>query len=242
MDMIGRFVMSALDPLTLVGTKMLTVLPILAMGLLLLLMGVWAGHWLRLVAEHVMDVIRLDDYVSRVGLSSILTRLGLGPSLRYLIGIGVYAAVLLSFVLGAAQTVGLTIVAEFVHRVSLFAPKLIDVMVVMSGGFFLGDVVGRIVQRSADANHVRGSETLMKVTHGILVIFAGIMAMEILGIDIVRIFFDSLQIILGAIGLACAIAFGVAFGNAGRDTAGKLIRDLTPTSKGIPDVKMRVVK
>lgn len=247
MDMIQGFLMAALAPLQSLTLKIWAVLPAVAASLLLLLVGAFAGHWLRYLTEHAFRMLNVDDYVRRVGLSNIIARLGLGPHLTPVAGVVVYAIVLLAFILGAAEAMGLPIVSDYLHRVVAFCPRLISAVLVMGGGLYIGDLAGRIVHRAAEANRIRGSEALVKITHGILVIFSGIIALETLGID-VRVFFtDFLQILVAAVGLGCAIAFGVSFGMAGRDSAEKWIRDLTPkggkgSSNDAPEHKMRVVR
>jgi hypothetical protein len=132
--------------------------------------------------------------------------------------------------MGAAEAVGFSAVPDFLYRIVAFAPRLIGAVLVLGGGLYLGDLIGRLVFRAADANRIRGAEALMRVTHGLVVIFSGLLAMDHLGIDR-SILTDSMHIIVASIGLGCAIAFGVAFGMAGKDSAEKWIRDLTPRSK-----------
>ena len=245
MDTVLGYLMAAISPLVSLSGQIWAYMPGVAAALLLLLLGSLIAFWLRYLVGEVFKVVKVDDYVRRFGLSDVLNRLGLGHSLTHLIGVVAYSAVLLAFVLGAAEAVGLTIIPDYLHRVVLFSPKLIGVILVMGGGLFLGDIAGRIVHRAAEANRIRGAEALMRVTHGLLVIFSGVVALDILGISI-HVFFDSMQIFLAAVGLGLAIAFGVAFGMAGRDMAERWIRDLTPrSSKGAAnehEPRMRVVR
>ena len=241
-----NFVMAALEPLRGLSLRLAGILPALAAGVLLLLIGAVAGHWLRVLVERVMKAAKVDDLFRRVGLSGILTRLGLGSSMTQLVGIVVHAVLILAFVVAAAEAAGFTIVNQFLARMLSFAPSLIAAVFVMGAGLFLGELAGGVVHRAATANRVRGADAIMRMTHGLVVIAAGLMALEVLGID-TRIFLDSMRIIIASIGLGCAIAFGVAFGLAGRDAAERWIRDLTPKGSkesvnGGHHGKMRVVR
>lgn len=244
METIFNFALNALIPLQNVCTRLLAFLPPVVAAMVLLLAGLWACHWFRIIVDHACKLVRVDEVARRIGLSTVLYRLGLGPSAAYLAGILVTAVIVLSAVLAAADVAGLPVVPEFLRTMASVAPRILGVVLILGGGLFLGDLAGRIVNRAADANHIKGSEALMRVTHGLFVIFSGFMAFEHLGIDAVGILTNSMQIIVAAIGLGAAIAVGVAFGMAGRDTAEKWIRDLTPKSKAPAnhDVKMRVMR
>jgi hypothetical protein len=60
----------------------------------------------------------------------------------------------------------------------------------------------------------------------VVVVFAGVMALEQINID-TTIITSSIQIILGTIGLGLAIAFGMG----GRDVAGEIVRNFVAKAK-----------
>jgi hypothetical protein len=215
-------------------------------ALLLLFVGALLAHGLRTLTEHVLDMLKIDDHARRIGFDGVLARLGLGSHVARLIGIVVHATIVMAFILGAADVMRFSFVSEYLDRLLVFGPSLIAAIVVLGGGLFLGDLFGRIVHSAAEANHIRGSDVLMRITHGIVVIFSGIIALERLGIDVRMIYENYMNVIVITVGAGCAIAFGVAFGMAGKDTAGRLISDLTPKSKPVSgtsrEPKLRVVK
>lgn len=244
MDTILNIPAMALTPLFELSGKISAFLPAVVAAGVLLLVGGLAAYWIRYVVDHTLDSIKLDDLAHKTGVSGVLSRLGLGPSLVHLIGVVVHGVIILACVLGAGEALGIPVISEYLNRVLLFLPKLIGVTVVMGGGLFLGDIAGRIVHRCADANRIKGAEGLMKMIHGLVVLFSFLMALEIVGFPL-QVITDSMQMIVAAIGLGCAIAFGVAFGMAGRDTAGKWIKDLTPkATKSSEDhePRMRVIR
>lgn len=247
METILSIIMAALTPLLHFGERLMSVLPGMIGATILLLVGGLVAFFLRRVVDDVLRAIDLDDYVQKTGLANVLRRLGLGTSLTHLIGILVFGIIALSCVLGAAEVLGLPVLAEFLRRFVAFCPKLIGVALVMAGGLFVGDIVGGIVYRAAEANHVKGSEVLMRIMHGLMAFFSVIMSLEILEFPL-NVVYDSLPGIVNHLGLGLAIAIGVAFGMAGKDLAGRVIRDLTPKSSRdvVPGMdhepKMRVIK
>jgi len=246
MDTLVRLVMAAMAPLHMLGVKIVAVLPAFAAALLLLFVGGLLSHWLRSLTEHVLDMLKIDDYSRRLGFSKLLARLGVGSHLPRFIGLVVHATVLTAFVLGAVNVMGFPAISDYLYRLLEFVPTLISAIVILAAGLFLGDLAGRIVHNAADANSIRGADSLMKVTHGIVVIFTGIIALELLGIDVRGLVYEHINVLVTAIMFGGALAFGVAFGMAGKETAERWIRDLTPKNKPVPGIareaKLRVVK
>src|ERR1044072_4890242 len=113
MDMIVNFLMAALDPLRGLILEIQAVLPGIIAGVLLLFVGTFAAHWMLYITERVLRMVKLDEHFRRVGFSTILNRLGLGPSLTNLICVVVHGVIILSFVLGAAGAMGFPIVSEY---------------------------------------------------------------------------------------------------------------------------------
>ncbi len=246
MDTMLSLVTAALAPLQTLSLKIMAVMPAVVAAFLLLFVGAFAAHWLRYLTEHVLDMLKIDDYARRVGFSNIIERVGLGSHVTRLIGVVVYATIVMAFILGAADVMRFSFVADYLDRLLSFGPSLIAAVVVLGAGLFLGDLIGRIVHAAAEANHVRGSDVLMRITHAIVVIFSGIIALESLGIDVRLIYENHLNVIVTALSIGCAIAIGVAFGLAGKETAGRLISDITPKSKPVNNTarepKLRLVK
>lgn len=247
MDTILQYPLAVLSSLQELTLQVWTALPNLIAGILLLVVGLFIGHWVRTLSDTVLKAVRADDYSRQLGLSTVLTRLGLGASLMNLIGMVAYVTILIPFVLVSADAVHFTTASEFMRRTVEFLPRCAAAIFVLGVGLYLGDVLGRMVHRAADANRIKGSETLMRATHAVMVIFSGIVGLEYLGVDIMVIN-NYLPIVIGSLGLGFAIAMGVSFGLAGRDSAERWIRDLTPKSSSRPvmsnghEPKMRLVK
>ncbi len=241
MEMLLGFFTNALVPLETIAIRLMSFLPPVIGGVVLLLIGLWVNRGLRLALGHVDRMMPIDDFARRTGVSTVLYRLGLGPSLMHLTGICVSIVVAVATLMAASDVLGLWVVPAFIRRMLMLAPQILASVLILAGGLYLGDLAGGIVCRAADANHIKSSLALQRITHGLVILFSGFMALETLGFDL-SILTNSMTIIMASIGLGCAIAFGVAFGMAGKDMAEKLIRDLTPRGKTTPEPKMRVVR
>ncbi|OGS10547.1 MAG: hypothetical protein A2234_01360 [Elusimicrobia bacterium RIFOXYA2_FULL_58_8] len=197
--------------------------PAVLAALILLLAGSFIGRWLRVGVEKALGFTKLDEYAAKVGFSDILRKLGVGQSPVTILGFLIYWLVFLAFLLSAANVVELTVVSEFLQQIVMFMPKLIASILIMGGGLFLGHFLAEITGNAAKANEVSGAEGLAKATHTIVVVFSAIMALERLGID-TAILSQSVQIVLASAGFGLAIAFGMAFGLAGKELAGQWLQ------------------
>ncbi len=225
MDSFLVTILSAMTPLTDLARRIGGLLPSILVAFVLLLVGTFMGRWLRHMVEHALKLAKLDSYTDMVGLGGILQRLGIGRSLTNILGFLVYWFVVLAAVLSAAHTVHLVVVSEFLDKAIRFMPNLIAAVVVLGSGLFLGQFIAGIVERSATANHVRGAEMLSRISYGILVVFAGVLSLRCLGVDI-SFLTQYMHIVVACVGLGLAIAFGVAFGIAGKDAATRMINGI----------------
>ena len=206
-------------------TGLLHKVPAILAALFLLLIGMVVARGLRAAVVKFLTVVRVDQYTDKIRLNELLSRLGLGRSPAFAIGFLIYWLVILVFLVSAANAVHLTVVSQLLQQFVLFIPKVIGALVVVAGGLLFGHFLGEIVLNAAIANDLRGGMALSKIARFVVMGFAAIMALEQIGID-TTILTSSVQIILAAIGLGAAIAFGLG----GRDAAAEMIRDFLRSS------------
>jgi hypothetical protein len=197
-------------------------IPSVLAAIVLLLVGMLVASGLRAAVEKFLKFIRLDEHTDKIRLNEVLARLGFGRSPGQVVGFLVYWLVVLVFLLSAANAVGLTVVSELLEQFVLFIPKVIGAVLVLAGGLLLGHLVAEIVRNAAVANRLDGAVGLSKAAQFVVIVFASIMALEQIDID-TSIVTSSVQIILAAIGLGLAIAFGLG----GKDKAAEIIRSFT---------------
>jgi hypothetical protein len=201
-------------------SAILVTLPSVLAALLLLLIGMVVGGIARTAVERFLKFAKLDEYTEKVKVNELLSRLGFGRSPGFVIGFLVYWLIILLFLVSAANAVQLTVVSQLLERFVLFIPKLIGAVLVVAGGLLLGHFFGEVVLNAATANRLDGAGALSKIARFVVVVFAGIMALEQIDID-TTIITSSIQIILATVGLGLAIAFGLG----GRDVAAEIIRN-----------------
>jgi len=198
-----------------------THIPGVAAALLLLLLGMFTARALRTVSDRVLMRAKLDDYTSRVGINEVIARLGMGKSAVYVFSFLIYWFVLFVFFVSAANAVNLTVVSELLERFALFLPVLIGALLILFGGLLFARFLHEVVLNAAAANNVRGGTVLAHAAYVLVVVFCAMTAMEQLGMKL-NFISAAIQILLGSVGLAAAIAFGLG----GKDVAAEMLRDL----------------
>jgi hypothetical protein len=196
-------------------------LPGIAAALILLLLGMFTARAVRTLCDRILQQARLDIHTSRVGINEVLARLGMGKSPSYVFSFLVYWFILFIFFVSAANAVNLTIVSDLLERFALFLPVLIGALLILFGGLLFARFLYEILLNAAAANNVRGGSILAQAAYILVVVFSAMTAMEQLGMKIGFIS-AAIQIMLGSVGLAAAIAFGLG----GKDVAAGLLKDL----------------
>ena len=207
-------------------SEILVKLPSVLAALLLLLIGMVVGKIIRAAVEKFLKFVRVDEYTEKVKVNELLARLGFGQSPAFVVGFLVYWLIILVFLVSAANAVQLTVVSQLLERFVLFIPKLIGAVVIVASGLLLGHFFGEVVLNAATANKLDSAVAFSKTVRVVVVIFAGVMAIEQIGID-TTIITSSIQIILGTIGLAVAIAFGMG----GKDVAAEIVKNFIAKAK-----------
>lgn len=209
------------DPLLGAFNRVAAQLPALAAALLLLLVGMFAARALRTAAERLLERARLDDYTAKVGINEVLARLGLGKSPSFALAFLIYWFVLFAFIVSAANAVSMTVVSELLERFALFLPSLIASLLILFGGLLFARFLSEVVMNAASANGVRGGVILSQACTAVVLLFAGMTALEQLGLRL-SLITAAVQIVLASAGLSAAIAFGLG----GKDIAAEILREL----------------
>ena len=217
----GDIIQLFIEPLIEAWDSIINYLPNILAALLFMLIGLFIARAIRTVSERILKKIKIDEHTSKVGINEILARLGLGKSPSYVIVFIIYWSTLLVFMISAANALNLTAVSILLGWLLEFLPKLIAAVIVAFGGLLFARFISEIVLNSATANNIKGGMVISRIVHAIVIIFTGVIAFEQLGIAI-SIVRSSLNIILGSLGLAFAIAAGLG----AKDIASEMLREI----------------
>jgi UDP-N-acetylmuramyl pentapeptide phosphotransferase/UDP-N-acetylglucosamine-1-phosphate transferase len=194
----------------------------LAAAFLLLLVGMVAARLTRAVIETVLGRIRLDEHTGRAGLNELCARLGVGKSPSAVAGFVLYWFILVVFIVSAANALNMTAVSDLLERFAQFLPSLVAAVLILFGGLMFGRLTAHVLTSAAAANSIRGGGAAAFGAYVVVVGYSAMAALEQLGAR-PQLVLSAAQILLGTLGLALAIAFGLG----AKDLAAEWLREVT---------------
>jgi len=215
-----------IEPVKAMLVRAATFLPTLIGILVILIIGWIIAAVLKNVVVKLLKVIQFDAASEKSGLSDVLRKGGIKNTLSELVGGLIYWIVMLLVFMAAMNALGMTVVASLLDKVILYIPNVIAAVFIISIGIFFASIIGSIVMTASANAGMKQAKLLSQVTQTVIVIFATIMTLEQLNIA-TAILSTTITILLGAIGLAFAIAIGLG----AKDIAGKLMHDLVEKLK-----------
>jgi hypothetical protein len=202
-----------LDKAALYAGKALGVLVILIIGWLI-------AKAVQNVVTRFLKIAQLDVAADKTGITKILAKGEIKYTLAELLGVLVYWLVILIVVVAAINALDLTVAAQLLNQIVTYVPNVIAAIFVLTAGMFIALVVSRVVNTAAVNAGIAQARILAKTSETVILIVVIVMALEQLKIatTIINLI---IPIILGAIGLALALAFGLG----GKDAASKIIKE-----------------
>ena len=172
------------------------------------------------IIVRLLRALRLDSISEQVKIEEFLSKGGIKYTLSELIGVVIYWVILLGVLISALNLLQLTGVTGLLDRVLAYMPNVIGAVIILVLGMYLAAFVSSIV-RVATANiGIAQAGLLSKVAQVAIIAFSILIALEQLRIGAVLV--NAMSIVLAAIGLGAALAFGMGC----RDAAGRFVNDL----------------
>jgi hypothetical protein len=198
-------------------------LPRLGAALLLLIIGLLLARLLGRIASRVLRAAGGDDLAQRFGVDRFLARVGLNPSLAAVIGRSVRLAVTVVTVVAAVATLGLRTLDASLNAAVLFLPRVFVAAILLVVGVAVGEWVRARVDRLADTMDLGGP--LGRLSEGVVVTVFATTALAELGVPL-EILVVAGAIVLGAVALALALAFGLGSRDVARQiSAGRSVKE-----------------
>lgn len=189
--------------------------------ILILLTGWIIARIIKNLVARILDILQIDSYAEKIGVGKILAKGGIKYGVSELIGVLCYWSVMLIALVIAVSAVNFNQqAAGLLNTIVLYIPKVISGIFILILGMFFASFVSSVVVTAAANAGVEQSNMLGRLAQFIIIIFTLDVALRQLQIDI-RSIENALIIVLGSIGLA----FGLAFGLGCKDIAGKLTQE-----------------
>ena len=215
-----------IEPVKAMLVRAATFLPTLIGILVILVVGWIIAAVLKNVVVKLLKLIQFDSASEKSGLADVLRKGGIKNTLSELMGGLIYWVMMLLVFMASLNALGMTVVAGLLDKVILYIPNVIAAIFIITLGIFFASVIGSIVMTAAMNAGIKQSKLLSQVTQTVIVIFAAIMTLEQLNIA-TAILNTTITVLLGAVGLAVAIAVGLG----SKDIAGRLMQELLDNLK-----------
>jgi hypothetical protein len=180
----------------------------LIFALVLLLISLLIAKALQIIVVYVLKALMLDKGLSAVGFTPLLTKGEIKRSPSDLLGDMVYWLAIFIAVTSIAVAYGPANSKELLNMILNYSVSVIAAVFVLAVSVLLSVVIAGTVMVIASNVGLSNTKTLAKIAQYGVNIFGFLKALEILGISS-AIIVASFSVIVGAVGLAFAIAFGL---------------------------------
>ncbi|MHB8595210.1 MAG: mechanosensitive ion channel family protein [Ktedonobacteraceae bacterium] len=196
----------------------LTFIPKLIGFLIILLIGWLIATAISKAVVFLLRKVGFDNMANRIGLTRMEQRVGMRLDPAGVLGKIVYWFVLLIFLIPAVDSLGLTSVSNILNSIIAYIPNVFVAIIVLFLGTLLATFVADIVRGFTSGANVGSPSVFAGIARWAIIGFAALIALEQLQIApaLMNILFTA---IIGAV----AIAFGLAFGLGGQETARRLL-------------------
>ena len=210
-----------------VWVGVLNFLPSLIGAIIVLIVGLIVASILRWLVEQVINGIKLDSLLRRIGLDGYLSRGGFRLNSAKFFGLLVYWFFVVVFVRSAAEILRLFGVSLFLQDVIAYIPNIALAVIIMLVAVVVGSFVRSLVRASVMGAKLHASKFLGTLSWWAIVIFGLLTALIQLGIATAIIN----TVITGLIAMI-ALAGGIAFGMGGKEYAAHLLEKFRESTEG----------
>ena len=194
-------------------------------ALLVFVIGWLVAKLIKAVVVKVLKACRVDSIAEQMKVGEFLAKGGVKHSVSELSGIVIYWVIIVGVLISSLNVFNLQGVSGLLDRILGYLPNVMGAVIILVLGALISTLVASVV-RTATANVGFAQAGLLgKVAQVAIVVFAILIALEVLNIG--KILTSAMNIVLGAIGLGVALAFGLGC----KDIAADLVADIVAKLK-----------
>ena len=206
--------MNILQPLEDALAVFLSYIPQLIGAIIILIVGYIIAKVLQAIVGRVLRGIGFDRWMERGGVKQFFDRAQTDHTPATIIGLLVFWFIFIIAITMAADAVGIQQISAFLNQLLAFIPSILAAVLILFLAALLANFLSGIVRGAT------GSGMLASVVYYAVIIYAVFAALTELGIA-VALTAPTFLILLGAVALAVAIAFGIGGREVARDIVEK---------------------
>src|ERR687893_2061067 len=194
--------------------RFLEYVPQLIGAIVILVIGYIVARILKAVVSRILQSIGFDGWMERGGIKQFLDRAQTRETPATVLGRLVFCFVFIIAITMAADALGIQQVSAVLSQLIAYIPSIIAAILILILAALLANFLAGIVRGAT------GSELLSSIARYAVIVYAAFAAITELGIA-VQLTAPTFLIILGAVALAAAIAFGFGAQGVARDIVEK---------------------
>lgn len=185
------------------------------------IIGLVVASVLGSIVEKVFDALRLDGFLSKLGLAPYFERAGLRLRGARFLGQLVNWFLVIVFLLAASDILGLLALSTFLRDVLFYIPNIVIAVLILLAAVVVGNFLRRVVVASVLSARLHAAHFLGSLTWWAVIVFGFLTALVQLNVapSVIN------SVVTGFIAML-ALAGGLAFGLGGRDYAAYLVSKL----------------
>jgi len=201
-------------------TSIVSYIPTLLAALIVFVIGLVLGNWLKLLVVKLLNLLRLSELLGKGGAKQFLANADITQKIEIVIGQLVRYVVILIFAVAAINLLGLNTVTQVLNGLLSYIPNILAAVFILGAGIVLAGLLEKVVKGSLGSIDLKLSRVMAKTTSYLVVVFAALAAVSQLGIA--RNFIDTLFV--GFVGML-ALALGLSLGLGSKDLVKSLLED-----------------
>ena len=230
MELATNIANKTVEPFVVLFNKSVELLPDILVALLMLFLGLFLSRWAGNIIKRLLNALDLDKWADKIHVNEILSRIGFGKSPTYVLSFVASWAVMIIFIVLAADFLHLEIIRIILEKFLLFIPKLFACIVILFAGALFGRFVEKLVLNSAKENKIRGGVFIARIVNIVVLIFAVLLALQQININFVLIN-HVIVIVLASLGLGCGLALGLGAKGVVEDYLRQLVNETKEETK-----------
>jgi small-conductance mechanosensitive channel len=192
----------------------LAYIPQLIGAIIILIVGYIVARILQAILARVLQAIGFDGWMERGGIKQFFDRAQTRETPATVLGKLVFWLVFIIAITMAADALGIEQVSQVLSQLIAYIPSIIAAILILVLAALLANFLAGIVRGAT------GSDLLSNIARYAIIIYAAFAAITELGVA-VQLTAPTFLIILGAVALAAAIAFGFGAQGVARDIVEK---------------------
>jgi small-conductance mechanosensitive channel len=197
------------DQLSTVLRDIITFIPRLINGLIILIVGYLIAATARWLLGFILRRLGFDTLMDELGLAAVLRSIGIKTPLSRIAAQLTFVLLFISFLTTAMRLIGLEAVAVVLDQLLTYLPSLIAALVVFLIGSLVARFVGDMVTTVATGADMGYARRLGRTVHYLLTLFIVVLALGTLGVE-TAVLITAITIMLAAFGLALGLGLGLS--------------------------------